>query len=162
MHINCRLAARLEAPLILQLWQSAASWLLEKGIVQWLPDFFQLEQVLGFMEEGSDVYIAESEGLVVGTYVLTWSDPQIWGELDHDDAGYIHRFTVHRDFYGQGVGPLLLKMAEDHIKQKGKTVIRLDCMAENPKLNAFYRSNGFHFVRRLDIAGWSANLYEKK
>ncbi len=113
------------------------------------------------MTNGSHVYLAELDNAIVGTYILTWSDPFIWNELDSSDAGYIHRLAVTRDYQGQGIGDILLRSAEAHIKQNGKTKTRLDCMAENARLNQYYIDQGFKYIRRIDGQGWSANLYEK-
>ncbi|MNJ57964.1 putative acetyltransferase [compost metagenome] len=150
-----------EAPIVLDLWQSSARWLNSKGIYQWRPEKFNLEQVIDFFHDGSDVYVAESNQEIVGTYILTWTDPLIWQELDRPEAGYIHRFAVHRDYKGLGIGQYLLNSAEEQIRLKGKTLVRLDCMADNARLNQYYKDYGFQFVRRLNREGWSANLYEK-
>ncbi|GAA0133994.1 hypothetical protein YSY43_08340 [Paenibacillus sp. YSY-4.3] len=99
---------------------------------------------------------------MVGTYILTWSDPFIWQELDNAESGYIHRFAVHREYRGLDIGKYLLESAEQQIRLKGKSWIRLDCMAENPRLNQYYRDYGFQYIRRIDGEGWSANLYEKQ
>ncbi|WP_211748659.1 GNAT family N-acetyltransferase [Paenibacillus sp. Marseille-Q4541] len=156
-----RSASLEEAPIVLSLWQKSAIWLNSKGIFQWRPENFHIDQVIEFMTNGSDVYLAEINNEIVGTYILTWSDPFIWQELDNKDSGYIHRFAVNRDFQAKGIGKYLLKSAEVQIKQKGKTLIRLDCMADNVRLNRYYQEIGFEYVRRMNGEGWSANLYEK-
>jgi len=159
--ISIRLASIDDAPSILQLWQGSAIWLQSKGIEQWNPDRFRLESVIRILNDGSDVYLAEKNGQIAGTYFLTWSDPFLWAELDDSDSGYIHRLAVHRMFKGEGNGAVLLKFAEEHIRANGKTKARLDCMADNPRLNQYYRDLGFRFIGRVDREGWSANLYEK-
>ncbi|WP_020615509.1 GNAT family N-acetyltransferase [Paenibacillus daejeonensis] len=164
-HIESQLVIRPalleEAPVVLNLWQGSARWLNEKGIYQWRPEFFHIEQTLKFINNGSAVYLAELNQSIVGTYIITWSDPLIWKELDNSKSGYIHRFAVNRDYQGLGIGKVLLQTAEEQIKQNGKTTIRLDCMAENARLNQYYRDLGFTYIRRIDGEGWSANLYEK-
>jgi len=160
--LRIRGASREDAPAILHLWQESARWLLSKGIRQWNPDWFKLEQIMEFMDQGAEIYLAEQDREVVGTYLLVWSDPKIWGELDNSDSGYIHRFAVNRNYVGQGIGGKLIESAEEQIRRKGKSIARLDCMAANDRLNQYYRDLGFTFVRRLDREGWSANLYEKR
>ncbi|NBC69532.1 GNAT family N-acetyltransferase [Paenibacillus sacheonensis] len=140
----------------------SARWLNAKGIFQWRPEYFHLDQVTEFMADGAHVYLAYWNDAVVGTYTITWSDPLIWKELDSPDAGYIHRFAVHRDYEGQGLGGHLLHAAEEQIRQEGKTLVRLDCMADNARLNQYYREMGYAYIRRLDAADWSASLYEKR
>jgi len=151
-----------EASVVLGLWQTSARWLNSKGIYQWRPEYFNLDKVIKFMNNGSDVYLAELNNEFVGTYTLTWSDPFIWKELDNIDSGYIHKFAVNRDYQGLGIGSIILKSAEEQIKLKGKTLIRLDCMADNLRLNQYYKDHGFNLIKRITGDGWSANLYEKK
>lgn len=160
--ICIRQATIADAETMLELWQSSARWLLASGIVQWRPEYFNRDGVVEFLTNGSDAYVAEIDGVAVGTYVVTWSDPAIWAELDDGHAGYIHRFAVNRNYKGSGIGPYLIRCAEEQIRSKGKKHVRLDCMADNQRLNRYYEELGFRFVRRLDMPnGWSANLYEK-
>ncbi|MGI2297964.1 GNAT family N-acetyltransferase [Paenibacillus sp. GXUN7292] len=151
-----------DAPIILSLWKGSAEWLQSNNIKQWNPEAFSLEQVLKFVNDGSDVYLATIDNEIAGTYLITWQDPFIWKELDNSDAGYIHKFAVNRKFKGKGIGSKLLRSAEEQIRDKGKKYIRLDCMADNNRLNQYYRDAGYQFVRRLDSEGWSAHLYEKR
>jgi ribosomal protein S18 acetylase RimI-like enzyme len=157
-----RSASLADAPIVLNLWQSSAKWLQSRGIDQWNPEKFTLESVLEFLKNGSDVYLAEINNEFVGTYLITWTDPFIWRELDNSESGYIHRLAVNRQFIGKGIGLKLLRSAEEQIRIKGKKYIRLDCMADNKRLNQYYRDSGYQYIRRIDGEGWSAHLYEKK
>ncbi len=38
---------------------------------------------------------------------------------------------------------------------KVRTLIRLDCMADNLRLNQYYKDHGFNFIRRINGEGWS-------
>jgi len=156
-----RKASVMDASAILILWQDAAKWLQAKGIDQWNPEGFTLERVIKYMNNGSDIYLAQLIDEYVGTFTITWKDPFIWGELDNSESGYIHKLAVDRKFKGLGIGHKLLRLAEDEIRKKGKKFIRLDCMADNIKLNQYYRDYGYQYIDRTDGEGWSANLYEK-
>lgn len=160
--IVIRSASLSEAPIILNLWQNSDKWLNSKGIYQWRPEFFNVDQVIEFLTNGSDVYIAELNSEVVGTYIITWTDPFIWKELDNLQSGYIHRFAVNRDYKGMGIGNILLEKAEQQIKSRGKTFVRLDCMTDNSRLNVYYQDYGFNYIRTISGDGWGANLYEKQ
>lgn len=151
-----------EAPIVFNLWLGSAKWLQAKNIDQWNPVRFALEHVIEYMNSGSDVYLAVMNNEFVGTYLITWEDPFIWKELDDSESGYIHRFAVSRQFKGMGIGIKLLRIAEEQIRSKGKKHIRLDCMADNERINQYYRDAEFQYVRRMDEEGWSVNLYEKK
>jgi ribosomal protein S18 acetylase RimI-like enzyme len=159
--LKIRMATIEDAPTVLDLWQGAARWLQSKNINQWRPENFSLDKVHKYIA-GSDVYLAEMSREIVGTYLITWNDPFIWKELDNGLSGYIHKFSVSRKQKGMGIGLRLLRSAEEQIRNNGKEYIRLDCMADNERLNRYYRDAGFKYIRRIDGEGWSANLYEKK
>lgn len=74
----------------------------------------------------------------------------------------VKKLAVRRDLKGQGLGRLLLEHAENRIIGNGKRFIRLDCMADNERLNRYYLDAGYTHIRRFDGDGWSANLYEKQ
>ncbi len=52
--------------------------------------------------------------------------------------------------------------AENKIKTSGKNNIRIDCIASNKKLDNYYVSRGYEFVRKHEYCdGVIGNLYEK-
>lgn len=146
--------------IILTLWREAADWIASKGIDQWRADSLHEETVKNQLAH-SEVYILKVEDQVLGSLAIQWSDPFIWGDLDNDESGYVHRLVVRRAYRGHGIGRHLLDWAAQYIKQHGKRYIRLDCMADNPRLNEYYKGLGFVYIGRFDGNGWSANLYER-
>ncbi|WP_341282673.1 GNAT family N-acetyltransferase [Paenibacillus sp. FSL H8-0537] len=147
---------------MLRLYKEAARWIYEaKGLRQWSEDSFTLAYLEGFIRE-KEVFVAYLQGELAGCFSVEWGDEPIWGEQFHTDAGYVHRLAVARSIKGQGIGGQLLAWSEAYIRGRGKAWMRLDCMAENPSLNAFYVSQGLTLCGRYDADGWSANLYEKK
>lgn len=149
-----------DGPIILDLWRQSAKWLQSKGIKQWNPDNFKIEQIAEWLEKGANIYLARLDSEVVGTLLIIWTDPLVWDELNDQDSGYIHRFAVSRQHTGYGIGKLLMDWAENQIRLKGKK-IRLDCMADNIRLNQYYQSRGYRLVRGKKWEHFSANLYEK-
>jgi GNAT superfamily N-acetyltransferase len=105
-------------------------------------------------------YVADA-AVPLGSFYIEWDHEAIWGEQFHTDAGYVHRLAVSRQYKGQGIGAQLLAAAEDHIRGRGKSWLRLDCMADNPSLNRYYLNQRMIFRGRFDGRGWSANLYER-
>lgn len=145
-----------------KLYVEAAKWIrTSQGIIQWNEDTFTMNYLEQFIRE-KDVFVAYLDGELVGCFSVQWKYEEIWGELFHDNAGYIHRLVVLRKYKGQGIGSHFLTWAEDYIKNEGKKWLRLDCMADNPVLNQYYLSQGLVFQGRYDGRGWSANLYERE
>jgi ribosomal protein S18 acetylase RimI-like enzyme len=159
--VRIRRATPDDAGDVLEVWLDAARWLQVRGIDQWHPARFSPEDAAACIRD-TEVWLAETEDGVAGTYLLVWSDPFIWKERDHAEAGYIHRLAVKRAFGGRGLGLRLLQDAENRIAAYGKRLIRLDCMAANERLNRYYLDAGYACVGRVDGDGWSANLYEKR
>ncbi len=98
---------------------------------------------------------------VVGAFVLQWKDELIWGERP-DDAGYVHKLAVVQAAAGQGVGLEIQRWAEERVRAAGRLYLRLDCDADNVRLNRYYREAGFtlHGPRVLSM-GARLSLYEK-
>lgn len=148
-----------DANTIVDIHEEAARWLVSRGIQQWLPGDFSLAPLLAHIERG-EVYLAQCEGEPLGTCMLQWSDPATWGELP-DDAGYVHGLAIRRSVAGQGVGREMLRFAEIAAKTANKTYLRVDCMAKNAALRAYYEAAGFTERRDISHDEWSA-LYEKQ
>jgi ribosomal protein S18 acetylase RimI-like enzyme len=108
-----------------------------------------------------ELYLARRSGVAVGAFVLQWADSFHWGERA-DDAGYVHKLAVREDAAGGGVGRQILRWAEERVRGAGRDFVRLDCDADNPRLNAYYRDAGFVLQGTLLRAdGLRMNLYEK-
>ena len=161
MTSNIRRAVVDEAGTIASLLQETALWILSKGIRQWNPEMFTTEYVEKLFAE-REIYVAESDGEIIGLFTLQWSDPSYWRELDNEESGYLHRLVVRRSAGGSGLGRRMLDWAEDYIRLQGKRWIRLDCMAENTKLNEFYQSCGFTRMGITHFPDRSSILYEKQ
>lgn len=147
---------------IQKLFIEAAQWIqLSKGITQWREDTFTKAYLTSFIHD-QEVFVACQNGEMIGCFSIQWKYEEIWGDLFHHDAGYVHRLVVARKYKGWSFGSKLLSWSEDYIKNKGKSWLRLDCMADNPTLNDYYRNLGFIYRGRYNDRGWSANLYERE
>lgn len=85
-------------------------------------------------------------------------DLRLWGDGGHEGSVYLHRLAVRRDYAGGGLGTAIMDWALQGIDFPGKTRMRLDCIADNPGLNAFYLGLGYSFMGETDN-GFC--LYEK-
>lgn len=154
-----------DIPAVIDLQSEAAGWLLARGIDQWLIDRAQtadyLRTALSSSPPAREVYLAWRDGEPVATLALQTSDQRTWGDLP-DDALYLHSFAVRRSVGGQGVGRALLRWAEGIAAVQGKAYLRLDCMAENAPLCAYYERAGFAHLRDVSGKNWSARLFEKR
>ncbi|WP_345651258.1 GNAT family N-acetyltransferase [Streptomyces siamensis] len=130
---------------LVRLRDDAARWMSARGITgQWQPgelDEGHFRQVMG----DGEVWVAEAAGRVVGAWELWWDDEAAWGPQP-PVAGYVHRLMVDRGAAAPGTGRLLLSAAEDRVAAVGRTRVRLDCLAGNAPLNAYYQKAGYRIV----------------
>lgn len=120
--------------------EEAGRWLAERGIEQWLTkvDREQIRQRLAY----SEVYLAEVGGHAIGTLSLQEEDRMIWG-LVPPDALYVHSLAIRRIVAGQKIGRRMLDWAAEQAAKRGKRYLRLDCVAANATLRAYYERNNF-------------------
>lgn len=159
--LHIRRARHEDMRMLQALYMEAADWIRDtKGIRQWRPEMFSDARIEQLFRE-QDVYAAYMDGRLAGGFSIHWGFEEIWGDRYSEDAGHVHRLAVARAFKGLGLGSRLLQRAERIIGERGKTWLRLDCMADNPSLNAYYMRQGLRHCGRYDGDGWSANLYER-
>ena len=125
---------------IVGLRDAAARWQLGRGIRQWTVGEVTIADLRSQVAEGL-LFTAVRGDAVVGSVRLQWTDPQIWGEDPENCAGYLHGLITDRS--GTGIGAGLIRWVEEQILAVGRTRCRLDCVASNPALRAYYRARGY-------------------
>ncbi|AFS70605.1 GNAT family N-acetyltransferase [Exiguobacterium antarcticum] len=132
-----------DVPQIAVLLKEKAELLKERGSRQWsayleadLPALVQRDLAAGRL------FVFEQETALMGSVALLPSlewDQTLW---DDREGLYIHRLVVRDAAKGRGVGKQLLRhvMAVATAEEER---LRLDCLATNEFLNAYYASFGF-------------------
>ncbi|WP_372411643.1 N-acetyltransferase family protein [Streptomyces luteireticuli] len=144
-----RPAAEADLAGLVRLRDGAARRLLSRGVTgQWRPGELDEGHFRRVMAHG-EVWLAEAGGRIAGAWELWWEDEAAWGPQP-PVAGYVHRLMVDRDVAAPGTGRLLLGAAEQRVAAAGRTCVRLDCLATNPQLNAYYRNAGYRVVGRKE------------
>ena len=130
---------------LVRLRDDAARWMLSRGITgQWQPGQLDENHFRRAMT-GGEVWLAEADGRVAGAWELWWADEDAWGPQP-PVAGYVHRLMVDRGIAPPGTGRSLLHAAERRIATMGRAFVRLDCLAGNARLNAYYLNSGYRVV----------------
>ena len=153
-----RRATEADAATLVALYDEASAWLTARGLRQWPPGWYTREMALADLRAGREVYLLLRAEEPVGKLTLQWSDPEMWGERP-PDAGYVHGLSVRRAVAGLGLGAALLDWAGAQTRANGRRWLRLDCMAANPDLRAYYERLGFTYRGEAE-EGWAA-LYER-
>ncbi|MFJ2272344.1 GNAT family N-acetyltransferase [Streptomyces sp. NPDC087849] len=130
---------------VVRLRDDAARWMLAKGVTgQWRPGELGGDHFRRIMENG-EVWLAEAADRVVGAWELWWEDEEAWGP-QLPTAGYVHRLMVDHSSVPPGTGRQLLRVAERRVAEAGRPLVRLDCLADNVPLTAYYLNAGYQVV----------------
>lgn len=96
----------------------------------------------------NEIYVALMDEKIVGvmTFLLNGEDDYL--EIDGkwlNDEKYltIHRIAVAKEYYGKGIGYLLIKFAKDYCLNNSFNSIRIDTHALNFDMQKMLSRNGF-------------------
>ena len=149
---------------IYRLIRNRIRWMDQSGIRQW--------NVTNYWDAYPETYY-QTQLRQGRLYVLRRGDNRkIAGAaviLEHDrrwlnDAGipsyYIHNFVT--DIEEKGAGRIILKEVAKMALKNGKQCIRLECAADNGRLNSYYERQGFVLVGQCVEGCYQGNKREKK
>jgi GNAT superfamily N-acetyltransferase len=147
--LRFRLADDADLAAVVRLRDDAARWMLAQGVTgQWRPGELGEDHFRRIMENG-ELWLAEAPDRVVGAWELWWEDEDAWGPQP-PTAGYVHRLMVDHSRVPPGTGRQLLRVAECRVAEVGRPLVRLDCLAGNARLNAYYLNAGYQVVGRKE------------
>ncbi|WJV50392.1 GNAT family N-acetyltransferase [Streptomyces flavofungini] len=166
--LSFRRADESDVPVLVRLRDEAARWQIAQGIAQWKPGELGEEHFRARLLD-SEIWIATlgPEGPVAGAWELWWDDPAAWGPQP-PAAGYVHSLMTDRRVAPPGTGRRMLEHAERRVRAAGRSLCRLDCRANNPRLRAYYAAAGFEVVGEQPskdggVAGrFAATLLQKR
>ena len=93
----------------------------------------------------ADVWVAEVERHVAGYVCVGWRS----AIPSHKHVGVIRSIAVDPDYRGLGVASALIAAAENDMRSRGCTVLRLSCMGNNVVAHRVYEKAGFTLSARL-------------
>lgn len=145
MHVTIRKAVFADAPEILKLLQSVASWLENEGPGKlWPASDFQLRDIQERISR-LEVVVLHFDGQLAASMYIEPSDETFWPEALPGEALYLHKIVVDRRRAGQGFSQRLLDWAAEQARTRGCRFLRLDC-APREKLVQVYTRAGFQRV----------------
>jgi ribosomal protein S18 acetylase RimI-like enzyme len=147
---------------VIQLVTEISAWLARRGIDQWAsPPGPDVRQLFAREIAAGQVYVARLPGSdeLVGLLRFEWHDADLW-PADPDGGAYVHSLGVRPVCHGRQIGVAMLRWAAKHVSAHGRRWLRLDCVADNWALRAYYQQLGFHFRGVASHAGYSGALFE--
>lgn len=128
----------------LDLLEGLAEWLETRGINQWPRGSFR--QSADYYEqsiEQQEVQLAFIGDELVGTLRILLREPIVWPEIVEEDAVYVYNLAIKRGWAELGLGRRLLDWACMRAASLERRYVRLDCLADNVFLRAYYMRAGF-------------------
>ena len=140
---------------------AVAQDLIDKGQANWSLAQFTPEALAQELEPQTLItaYFGQQ---AVGAFVLTFHDPLVWAEIEPFASSFVHKLAVLPQYRGQGLAGEMLEYAALQTLARGIHVTRLDCLANRPKLRAFYKSLGYTEVGLRQVETHRAALFEKR
>ncbi|MEH7443579.1 GNAT family N-acetyltransferase [Bacillus sp. JJ1122] len=153
-NFQIRLATQEETQDVIAFLKKIAQWMKDNRINQW-----QYLLIGGDDEEikeailHRDTYILLKEENMIGTFTLSsrqseW-DQHIFGVETNSESLYLHRLAISPENMGKRLGMEIIEWIHQNVNTE-KEYIKLDCVANNPKLNRFYKDNGFEYIGEKD------------
>jgi ribosomal protein S18 acetylase RimI-like enzyme len=97
-------------------------------------------------------YKIEIDSKIVGVFLVSFNDPQIWQERSNDKAIYLHRIVTHPDYRGLNLVQHITNWAIEFVRANKLNYVRMDTWANNKKLVNYYKSFGYQDAGTIEIA----------
>ena len=125
----------------------------KKGINQW-SEGWEINDLKQKCKRGL-FYVMYDNGNIIGCYCIERNPEIKW--IEDKDFSYLSLLCLEPSYQGKGLGKVLLQSA---IEISNKTLY-LDCYSENNKLKAFYKNNGFKYIKDIKEYTYFISLYKK-
>lgn len=150
--IQFRLATDADVPALRILVNSAYQQLADLGLN--FTGTYQNEDITRERMVNNDVYLAYAHDELVGTISLEVKTNK--GDLP---VLYLTQLAVAPKFKRQGLGRILLGLAEEKAREKGICRLQLDTAAPATHLVQLYLSQGFEIIEEIQWGGKTYRSY---
>ncbi len=142
--------------------KEVATWGRSIGLNVWKDEHLTRERLMVNVLE-DDFYIGKVSGNNACCMILQWSDTFFWPNSKENEAGYVHKLCVRREYAGMGLPGKMIEFAIEECKRRNIKYLRLDTGWTNEKLCNLYKSLGFEIVDKfLFDDGGAMALFEMK
>jgi ribosomal protein S18 acetylase RimI-like enzyme len=112
-----------------------------------------------------EVYAVREGADLVATFTIsdrpvTPYEPDVWAEPEAP-ALFVNRLAVMPAHQGRRLGAACMRWIERHAAKHGYRAVRLDALAANERLRAFYRRLGYRERGQRTHGGWEFVCFER-
>ena len=129
-----------DIPAIFSLYDEATDYQKKVGNNHWLG--FEAEVIAKEVDEGRHFKIL-LDGMIGGTFVITFDDHLIWKTWKADPAVYIHRIAISQASRGNNLVKHIIGWAKKYAERFQLRYIRIDTSSGNDRLINYYVKCGF-------------------
>jgi GNAT superfamily N-acetyltransferase len=159
VQIEVRPAGITDAASIAAILHEAHAWLQARDLAVWQDSELTAEAIERDIHAGH-FHLAFCNGEPAGTIIYQIEDREFWPEASPGDAAYLHRMAVLRRHAGGAVSAALLRWAVARARAEGYRLLRLDCLADRPRLRAMYEHYGFRYHSDRVVPPYHVARYE--
>ena len=142
-----------------EILSEAAAWLDRENMTLWQPEHISLSAIQQDIELGL-FYIAFGGDIAAGVVIFQTEDLVFWPDIIQSDSAFLHRLAVRRSFAGGSVSTQIFQWAIDRTRELGKHFLRLDCVADRPRLRSVYENFGFKHHSDRQVGAYFVARYE--
>lgn len=132
----------------IKIMREVACWGRSVGLNVWKDEVLTWENLLKHASE-DEFYIGQVSGNNACCMILQWEDTLFWPSAKKNEAGYVHKLCVKRDYASQGLSGKLVEFAIEECIKRNIKYLRLDTGWNKTKLCNLYRSLGFEIVDKI-------------
>jgi len=142
--------------------KEVAGWGRSVGLNVWKDEYLTREKLMVNSSE-DEFCLGQVDGDDACCMILQWSDTFFWPKAKENEAGYLHKLCVRREYAGMGLPKKMVEFAIEECKKKNVPYLRLDTGWNNKKLCSLYKSLGFEIVDKFLLEGGGVfALFEMK
>ncbi|WP_405890332.1 GNAT family N-acetyltransferase [Streptomyces sp. NBC_00133] len=146
--------------------EEAGAWLSRLGTDQW-QRLYPAQKLLETIESGTVFMVRDGDATAATVTLTPEAEGGLWSEQELKEPSlFINKLTVARTHAGQNLGGRILDWAGDRAYRAGAKWLRLDAWTTNERLQEYYVSQGFEYVRTVSegvavnggprVSGWLA------
>ncbi len=141
--------------------KEVAEWGRNKGFRVWLDEWLTPEELLTEEVRPQNFYIGKVNGKIACAFILQNSDVTYWGNKPSNEAVYLHKLCVKREFAHKEMTKSIVEAIRNECRNNGVKYIRLDTGLDEKVVRKIYLRAGFKIVDIIDYNnGNSMALYE--
>ena len=145
----------------ISIMKEVAEWGRNQGFRVWLDEWLTPEELITEEAKPENFYIGKVDGKTACAFILQNSDTAYWGDRPLNEAVYLHKLCVKREFAHREMTKAVVETIKSKCRNNGVKYIRLDTGLDEKVVRKIYLRAGFKIVDIIDYNnGKSMTLYE--